>query len=135
MDAADRGVYFDEDFHVRILDVDKYNSSKSLQDNTNVFINNIQNLQSLVEKYVSAIDQQVEKLEAEKLKAIGLRNKVAALSEERKRKQKEQERLLAEKMEELERLQMEEQSLIKVKGDQEILIQKLTDSSSGAAYV
>ncbi|GLI64165.1 hypothetical protein VaNZ11_007350 [Volvox africanus] len=135
MDAADRGVYFDEDFHVRILDVDKYNASKSLQDNTNVFISNIQNLQSLVEKYVSAIDQQVERLEAEKLKAIGLRNKVAALSEERKRKQKEQERLLAEKMEELERLQMEEQSLIKVKGDQEILIQKLTDSSSGAAYV
>ncbi|GLC34616.1 hypothetical protein PLESTB_001242000 [Pleodorina starrii] len=135
MDAADRGVYFDEDFHVRILDVDKYNQSKSLQDNTNVFVNNIQNLQSLVEKYVSAIDQQVERLEAEKLKAIGLRNKVAALSEERRRKQKEQERMLAEKMEELERLQMEEQSLIKVKGEQEILVQKLTDSSSGAAYV
>ncbi|EFJ49364.1 intraflagellar transport protein IFT20 [Volvox carteri f. nagariensis] len=135
MDAADRGVYFDEDFHVRILDVDKYTASKSLQDNTNVFISNINNLQSLVEKYVSAIDQQVERLEAEKLKAIGLRNKVAALSEERKRKQKEQERMLGEKREELERLQMEEQSLIKVMGEQEILIQKLTDSSSGAAYV
>ncbi|PNW86521.1 hypothetical protein CHLRE_02g089950v5 [Chlamydomonas reinhardtii] len=135
MDAVDRGVYFDEDFHVRILDVDKYNASKSLQDNTNVFINNIQNMQGLVDKYVSAIDQQVERLEAEKLKAIGLRNRVAALSEERKRKQKEQERMLAEKQEELERLQMEEQSLIKVKGEQELMIQKLSDSSSGAAYV
>ncbi len=30
-----------------------------LQDNTNTFISNIQNLQSLVDKYVSAIDQQV----------------------------------------------------------------------------
>jgi intraflagellar transport protein 20 len=30
---------------------------------------------------------------------------------------------------------MEEQALVKVKGEQEILIQKLTDSSSGAAYV
>lgn len=135
MDAADRGVYFDEDFHVRILDVDKYNASKSLQDNTNVFINNIQNLQGLVDKYVSAIDQQVDRLEAEKLKAIGLRNKVAALSEERKRKQKEQDRMLAEKQEELERLQMEEQSLIKVKTEQELMIQKLSDSSTGAAYV
>ncbi|KXZ43256.1 hypothetical protein GPECTOR_96g722 [Gonium pectorale] len=107
---------------------------ESLQDNTNSFINNIQQLQSLVEKYVSSIDQQVERLEAEKLKAIGLRNKVAALSEERKRKQKEQERMLAEKMEELERLQLEEQSLVKVKGEQEILVQKLSDSSSGAAW-
>ena len=33
------------------------------------------------------------------------------------------------------RLQMEEQSLIKVKGEQELMIQKLSDSSSGAAYV
>jgi hypothetical protein len=87
------------------------------QDNTNVFVNNISSLQSMVEKYVAAIDQQVElltcacgecvrcgacgalstlqsfflipfsllgqveKLESEKLKAVGLRNKVAALSE------------------------------------------------------
>lgn len=32
------------------------------------------------------------------------------------------------------RLLMEEQSLIKVKQDQELLIAKLSDSSSGAAY-
>lgn len=133
MDAADRGVYFDEEFQIRILDVDKYGASKSLFDNTHIFINNIQNLQGQVEKYVGAIDTQVEKLEQEKLKAVGLRNKVAALSEERKRKQKEQERMLAEKQEELERLQMEEQSLQKVKGEQELLVQKLSDSS-GAAY-
>jgi hypothetical protein len=35
----------------------------------------------------------------------------------------------------LARLQMEEQSLIKVKADQEVLVQKLSDSSTGAAYV
>lgn len=33
------------------------------------------------------------------------------------------------------RLQMEEQSLIKVKTEQELMIQKLSDSSTGAAYV
>ena len=98
-----------------------------MQDNTHIFINNIQNLQGQVEKYVGAIDTQVrrcralvwglagvmnrgcsrssimlgrktrdpgsppgvhidlqvEKLEQEKLKAVGLRNKVAALSEVR----------------------------------------------------
>lgn len=30
-----------------------------VQDNTDVFVNNIQSLQSMVEKYVAAIDQQV----------------------------------------------------------------------------
>uniref|UniRef100_A0A7S0VK76 Intraflagellar transport protein 20 n=1 Tax=Polytomella parva TaxID=51329 RepID=A0A7S0VK76_9CHLO len=134
MGDADRGVYFDEEYHIRILDVDKYNASKSLQDNCNIFINNVVQLQSLVEKYVTAIDQQVEKLESEKLIAVGLRNKVAALNEERKRKQKEQERIVSEKQEELERLQAEEQSLIKVVKDQELLLAKLTDSSTGAAF-
>jgi intraflagellar transport protein 20 len=54
--------------------------------------------------------------------------------QERRRKQKDQERLLAEKQEELERLQMEELSLTKVIGEQTQLIAKLSDSSSGAAF-
>uniref|UniRef100_A0A7S0WRJ2 Intraflagellar transport protein 20 homolog n=1 Tax=Chlamydomonas leiostraca TaxID=1034604 RepID=A0A7S0WRJ2_9CHLO len=131
---SDKGVYFDEDFQIRILDVDKFNASKALQDNTNVFVNNIQSLSSLVDKYISQIDQQVDKIEAEKLRAVGLRNRVATLEEERRRKQKEQERLLTEKQEELERLLMEEQSLLKVKQEQELLISKLSDSSSGLAF-
>eukprot|EP00967_Tisochrysis_lutea_P073263 scaffold98009_cov15-Tisochrysis_lutea.AAC.2 len=61
---------------------------------------------------------QVERIEAEKLRAVGLRNRVAALEEaplnrklltkrgfalqERRRKRKEQERLIGEKQEELE---------------------------------
>lgn len=132
--AADRGIYFDEGFHIRILDVDKFNSSKALQDNCNIFVNNIQQLNSVVENYTTTIDAQVEKIEAEKLRAVGLRNRVAALEEERRQKQKNAERMLAEKQEELERLQMEEQSLLKVKQDQDSLISKLSESSSGAAF-
>lgn len=30
-----------------------------IQDNTNIFVNNIQQMTSLVDKYISAIDQQV----------------------------------------------------------------------------
>lgn len=134
MGDVDRGIYFDEDFHIRILDVDKFNASKSLQDNCGVFVDNIVGMTGLVDKYVKDIDLQVEKIEAEKLRAVGLRNKVAAQAEERKRKDKEQQRLLTEKQEELERLQMEEQSLIKVKQEQELLIAKLSDSSSTAQF-
>ncbi|GAX72826.1 hypothetical protein CEUSTIGMA_g281.t1 [Chlamydomonas eustigma] len=134
MDEANRGIYFDEDFQIRILDIDKFNASKGLQDNCNIFVNSIQQLNEVVDKYISSIDQQVERIEAEKLKAVGLRNKVAALEEERRRKQKDQERMLSEKLEELERLQMEELSLNKVMAEQQQLIAKLSDSSSGAAF-
>lgn len=131
---ADRGVYFDEDFRIRILEVEKYSQSKTLQDNCGIFVSNVQQLQDVVAKYVQAIDSQVDKIEAEKLKAVGLRNKVAALNEERKNKQKQHEQLVSERQEELERLQIEEQSLIKVKQEQELLILKLSESSTGAAY-
>lgn len=104
------------------------------QDNCNIFVNNIQSLNAVVEKYISSIDQQVDRIESEKLKAVGLRNKVASLEDERKRRQKEQARIFAEKQEELERLMMEEQSLNKVKSEQEVLIAKLSDSSTGAAF-
>eukprot|EP00798_Chlamydomonas_sp_ICE-L_P013489 gene13489-19347_t len=134
MDAADRGIYFDEDFHIRILDIDKFNHSKSLQDNCNIFVSNISQLNSVVENYITTIDGQVEKIEAEKLRAVGLRNKVAALEEERRQRLKNAERMLSEKQEELERLQMEEQSLIKVKQEQDMLVSKLSESSSGAAF-
>ncbi len=152
----------------------------SQQDNCNIFVNNIQQLNAVVEKYISSIDtqvaarkghargsrlafihhqrdypfMQVERIEREKLRAVGLRNRVAALEEvrrstlssnvnvsplvmpaqERRRKQKDQERLLAERQEELERLQMEELSLSKVMQEQQQLIAKLSDSSSGAAF-
>mmetsp|Transcript_8222 Transcript_8222/g.14095 ORF Transcript_8222/g.14095 Transcript_8222/m.14095 type:complete len:135 (+) Transcript_8222:1388-1792(+) len=134
MSEADRGVYFDEDYQIRILDVDKFDASKALQDNAHVFITNIGSLTGLVDKYISQIDQQVERIETEKLRAVGLRNRVATLEEERRRKQKEQERFLSEKQEELERLLTEEQSLLRVKQEQELLIAKLSDSSSGAAF-
>mmetsp|Transcript_21710 Transcript_21710/g.47570 ORF Transcript_21710/g.47570 Transcript_21710/m.47570 type:complete len:137 (-) Transcript_21710:23-433(-) len=134
MDEANRGIYFDDEYQIRILDIDKFNQSKSLQDNCNVFVNNIQKLNSVVEHYISSLNQQVERIEAEKLKAVGLRNKVAALEEERRRRDKDQERLLAEKQEELERLLCEEQSLMRVQQEQELLIAKLTDTSAGAAY-
>lgn len=48
-----------------------------------MFVNSVQQLQDTVGKYVAAVDHQVERIEAEKLRAVGLRNRVAALHEVR----------------------------------------------------
>eukprot|EP00878_Enallax_costatus_P015576 GHUV01016316.1.p1 GENE.GHUV01016316.1~~GHUV01016316.1.p1 ORF type:complete len:132 (+),score=56.03 GHUV01016316.1:935-1330(+) len=130
----DRDIYFDEDYRVRVLDVDKYNASQALQENCGKFVSNMQQLQVSVSKYVAAIDQQVDRIETEKLKAVGLRNRVAAMNEERRQKQQELQQLLKEKLQELDRLLVEEQSLQKVRADQESTIAKLTDASTGGAF-
>ncbi|KAK9817115.1 hypothetical protein WJX72_009751 [[Myrmecia] bisecta] len=122
-------ISFDENYRIRVLDVDKYNTTKTLQEECGNFSQKIQQLDGMVKTYLEAVDQQAKQIELEKLKAVGLRNAVATLAEDRKRKEKEVERLLADKQQQLERLLAEEQSLLRVKHEQDMLITKVTDSS------
>lgn len=126
----DRNIYFDEDCKIRILDTDKLDASKALQGNSSKFISNMQQLQDSVAKYVAAIDQQVERVEVENLRAVGLRNKMAAMHEERRQKQQEMQQVIKERQQELNRLLVEEQSLMRVRAEQESLLSKLADASS-----
>ncbi|KIZ01035.1 intraflagellar transport particle protein 20 [Monoraphidium neglectum] len=125
-------VYFDEDCKVRVLDVDSYKSSKSLQEECGVMVSSMEQLQATVDKYMAAVGQQVDRIEAEKLRAVGLRNRVAALHEERRRKRQELLQLLQEKQEGLDRLLVEEESLRRVRQEQDLMIAKLSDPSGAA---
>ena len=61
---------------------------------------------------------------------MGKRNQVSAEAEVRKRTKAEMMALRAEKQAEIDRLQAEYDSLLKVKAEQELLIAKLSDSSA-----
>ena len=61
---------------------------------------------------------------------MGKRNQVAADAEQRRRKKAELASLRLEKQAELDRLQAEYDSLLRVRQEQELLIAKLSDSSS-----
>lgn len=53
------------------------------QNDCGTLVSSVSQLQEIVDKYIFAVDQQVERIEAEKLRAVGLRNRVAALHEVR----------------------------------------------------
>uniref|UniRef100_A0A7S1X5G1 Intraflagellar transport protein 20 n=1 Tax=Tetraselmis chuii TaxID=63592 RepID=A0A7S1X5G1_9CHLO len=127
--TGESGITFDENYRIRVLDTDKYESTKEMQGQTEAFVNRISELSDVVKKYMELIDQQAERIEMEKLRAVGMRNKVATMEEERKRKEKDLKALTAEKQEELERLNIEYESLVKAKNEQELLIGKLSSSS------
>ena len=61
---------------------------------------------------------------------MGKRDQVSAEAEVRKRTKAEMMALRAEKQAEIDRLQAEYDSLLKVKAEQELLIAKLSDSSA-----
>jgi intraflagellar transport protein 20 len=57
----------------------------------------------VLNSFMKTVDIKAKEIEAEKLRAIGLRNKVLSEKDFRKRKQKEMQALVAEKQAELER--------------------------------
>jgi intraflagellar transport protein 20 len=69
-------------------------------------------------------------IEAEKLKAIGLGNRVDSEREVRKRKQLELQAMINEKKAELERLSAQRDSLTSVELQQKALIEKLTNNEA-----
>mmetsp|Transcript_43558 Transcript_43558/g.72578 ORF Transcript_43558/g.72578 Transcript_43558/m.72578 type:complete len:133 (-) Transcript_43558:1580-1978(-) len=126
--AENRGITFDELYRIRVLDPDRYSQTEQLKEECGAFTEKIQTLNSVVKTLVDAVDAQSEKINDEKLRAVGMRNKAAAEVEVRRRKKKETKMMMLEKQEELERLNIEHDSLMKVKAEQELVIAKLSNS-------
>lgn len=127
--ADDRAITFDDQYRVRVLDADKFSKTKELEESASEFCDKVAQLNSIVKSVVDAVDQQAQRTESEKLRAVGKRNQAVAEAEIRKRKKAELQAMRLEKQEELDRMQSEYDSLLKVKAEQELLIAKLSDSS------
>lgn len=123
-------ISFDQEYQVRILDAGKYEATQRLQQNCVTLTSKVEQLNGLVQTYLKILDKQADKIEIEKLKAICVRNAVATLEEDRKRRAKDVLTQLDDKQQQLERLNIQEASLLRARQDQEALIAKLTDSTA-----
>lgn len=124
------GICFDREYQVRILDADKCEATQRLQQGCATLSSKVEQLNGLVKTYLEILDKQAGKIETEKLKAIGVRNAVATIEEDRKRKSKELLTQLDDRQQQLERLNIQEASLLRARHDQEVVIAKLTDSNA-----
>ena len=85
----DRIVMFDEDCQLRIYDPEKFNEAVDLQRCAQQFNEKLQSFKDMIQNHMSVVQAQGQKIENEKLRAIGMRNKVEGESEVRRRKQRE----------------------------------------------
>ena len=76
-------IHFDDESHIRVLHPDKFKHTEELSEDCNVFVTKIQDFNSTVHTLVEVLDAHSEKIETEKLKAIGQRNRVTAEAETR----------------------------------------------------
>mmetsp|Transcript_31254 Transcript_31254/g.81989 ORF Transcript_31254/g.81989 Transcript_31254/m.81989 type:complete len:106 (+) Transcript_31254:416-733(+) len=88
----------------------------------------VQQFSDIVKNISNAVGSEANKIEKEKMRAIGLRNKVNSESENRKKRVTELQLQLTEKQAELDRLQAQMDSLVKVESEQALMLDKLKNS-------
>lgn len=92
------------------------------------FITKVISLDENMSSLTECLDEFAIKIEKEKLRALGERNKWESEAENRKRKMMELNNYLNEKKAELERYTVELESLTKVEAEQKVLINKLSSN-------
>ena len=84
----------------------------------------------MVTTLTDVLEQQAQKIEDAKLKAIGARNKIEGEEDNRRKKEQELKTQINEKKMMLERLTYQYESLSKVEGEQKLTIEKLSNNES-----
>lgn len=126
---AEQGIHADRD-GLHMLDPEQAQKSAALQQESKEFLGKTKQFQELVADFIQVMESRSTVIEAEKLKAIGLGNRIDSEVEVRKRKQVELQAMINEKKAELERLNTQHDSLERVDADQKALIEKLTNNEA-----
>jgi len=118
-------VSFDELNRVRLLNPKDFKDTETLAEECGHFVEKISTFTKTTQSLVDVLKAQSEKIEREKLLAIGQWNRIQSETELRKRRQQELQYLIAQKQAELQRLSDHHQSLVKVEAEQKAQIEKL----------
>lgn len=126
---AERGkkhvqISFDDLNRIRILDAESSKQTEQLGEECVKFVEKIGLFTSSINSLVEVLTSQSNKIEKEKMLAIGQRNRIESETETRKRKQLEMQYLIAQKKQELQRLSTHYESLEKIENNQKLKIEK-----------
>ena len=130
MDKLAINITFDENNQIRVLEADKYRESENLKGECMDFLKKIVTFNENVEQLVVILDDQAKKIEEQKLKAVGARNRIEGEEDNCRKKEQELKTLINERKMELGRLISEHESLKKIEQEQKNLIDKLSNNEA-----
>ncbi|KAL1521536.1 hypothetical protein AB1Y20_021195 [Prymnesium parvum] len=126
---AEYGVHADRE-GMHVLSPEQLQQSVAMQEECKEFLAKTRQFDTIVADFISVMESKSRVIESEKLKAIGLGNRVEHEKEVRKRKQVEMQAMINEKKAEIERLNTQLDSLSRVEADQKALIEKLKNNEA-----
>ncbi|CAE8703191.1 unnamed protein product [Polarella glacialis] len=121
-------ITFDEDNRIRVMPKEKFKMTEQLELECQGFSEKIQQFGGTVDMLVEILDGEASKIEHEKLRAIGQRNRAEMEAEARRRKEQNMQAMIQEKTAEHERLVFQLNSLEKAEREQKALIEKLSNN-------
>ncbi|KAG8344717.1 intraflagellar transport (IFT) protein [Trypanosoma vivax] len=125
----DKLVMFDANGAIRMYNPEKFDQMLKTIEVEKRFTTRMDDFKNIVNQTMAVVEQLGRVIEEEKLRAIGSRNIVESEAEERFRTVQEAQVRLREKQIELDRYVSEYESLKKVEQEQELLIQRLSQST------
>ncbi|CAM9767424.1 unnamed protein product [Ascophyllum nodosum] len=123
-------ISFDDQCRIRVLDPEQFKHSETLEEECRGFVEKIREFNNSVHRIVQVLQENAARIEKEKLRAIGQRNKVEGELEYRMRQKVALQTMLKENMVELDRHNLQYQSLLRVESKQLALIERLSNSDT-----
>ncbi|CEG38475.1 Intraflagellar transport protein 20 [Plasmopara halstedii] len=123
-------ICFDDDHHLRVLNKENIEHTQELEQESNQFATKLEEFHAIIKGVLEVMEGQAKRIERGKLKAIGQRNRVDSEVENRNRQKQMLELLIKEKKTELERYNLQYQSLTKIADEQQLLMDKLSNNEA-----
>ncbi|XP_066144443.1 intraflagellar transport protein 20 homolog [Euwallacea fornicatus] len=125
-DLHSYGIYFNEIDKICILNPENYKQTNDLKEECSIYIEKIDEFQRIAHKFVSMVEELSQKIEKQKIKAIGARNLLQGMEKQKEHNQQQLHAIINEASMELERLKIQVNSLKKTEMEQNELITQLT---------
>jgi len=119
-------ISFDELNKIRILEEEDFKQTASLATESGVFSSKLTKFQDSIGNLVTVLDYHSQRIEHEKMLALGQRNRVRSETETRERRQAELQYLLLQQKGELQRANDQYLSLLKIEADQRMMLEALS---------
>ena len=124
-------IHFDEQYRIRVFDPKKYDHAVELKEEASRFREKVAEFEQEVGSLLKVMEKYAARIERAKSLAVGRRLLKDLDKQRMERGRAHREMNLKMKREELERLKETRDSLLRVKGEQEALIAKLTMVGEG----
>ncbi|XP_019762957.1 intraflagellar transport protein 20 homolog [Dendroctonus ponderosae] len=125
-DLAANGIFFNEIDKICILEPENYKQTSDLKEECFIYVEKIDEFQKIADRFISMVEALSNKIEKQKIKAIGARNLLQGMEKQKEHNQQQLHALINETSMELERLKIQLNSLQKTEIEQNEIITQLT---------